>query len=136
LRAGPRGLLTLGFNRVAYNPTVSLDPVAVQLLEHASFDWQFNRNASFDVGVRRIIGRNLPNAFQPPDVASAPPPFFGLVNGPLPFDYVNASNVSFAFHFLRAQNEFYFAYGNPNNLTTNPGLIFKWIRYIGAEKGS
>lgn len=89
LRAGSRGLLTLGINRVAYNPTVSLDPAAVQLLEHAGFDWQFSRNASFDLGVRRIIGSNLPNAFQPPDVASAPPPFFGVVNRPLPFDYGN-----------------------------------------------
>lgn len=136
LRAGTRGLFTLGFNRVAYAPTVSLDPPATQLLEHVSFDYQFSPNASFDVGLRRIIGPNLPNAFQVPDLATSPSPFLGQVNGPLPFDNVNASNVSFAFHFLRAQNEFYIVYGNPNNLTTNPGFVVKWIHYIGAQKGT
>jgi hypothetical protein len=90
-----------------------------QWLERASLDWQISHDASFDVGVRRIIGRNLPNAIEPPT-----------------FQYVDASNVSLAFHFLAAKNEFYFVYGDPNSLATTPALYLKWIRYIGAPKGT
>jgi hypothetical protein len=95
------------------------EPAAKQWLERASIDWQFSRSASFDIGARRIIGRNLPNAFEPPQ-----------------FDFLNAGNISAAFHFLAAKNEFYLVYGSPNSLATTPALIFKWIRYIGAEKGT
>ena len=95
------------------------EPAAKQWLERASLDWQISRNASFDIGARRIIGRNLPNAFEPPQ-----------------FGFLNAGNISAAFHFLAAKNEFYLVYGSPNSLATTPALIFKWIRYIGAEKGT
>jgi hypothetical protein len=88
-------------------------------LERASLDWQLSRDASFDVGARRIIGGFLPNAFQPP-----------------PFGTVNAGNVSFAFHLLNSRNEFYVVYGDPNSLSTTPALFLKWIRYIGAPKGT
>jgi hypothetical protein len=97
----------------------ALEPAARQWLERASLDWQFSRYASFDVGARRIVGRNLPNAFEKPD-----------------FSDLNAGNVSAAFHFLAAQNEWYVVYGNPNNLYTLPAFYVKWIRYIGAEKGT
>ena len=95
------------------------EPIAKQWLERASLDWQFSRDASFDIGARRIIGRNLPDAFEPPQ-----------------FGFINAGNISAAFHFLAAKNEFYLVYGSPNSLATTPALIFKWIRYIGAEKGT
>jgi hypothetical protein len=95
------------------------EPTAKQWLERASLDWQFSRDASFDIGARRIIGRNLPDAFEPPQ-----------------FGFINAGNISAAFHFLAAKNEFYLVYGSPNSLATTPALIFKWIRYIGAEKGT
>ncbi len=95
------------------------EPAAKQWLERASLDWQFSRDASFDIGARRIIGRNLPDAFEPPQ-----------------FALISAGNISAAFHFLAAQNEFYVVYGSPNSLATTPALIFKWIRYIGAEKGT
>jgi hypothetical protein len=49
---------------------------------------------------------------------------------------VNAGNVSVAAHFLFSRNEFYLVYGNANNLSTEPALFFKWIRYVGAEKGT
>jgi uncharacterized protein DUF5916 len=90
-----------------------------QWLERATVDWQLNRNASFDLGVRRLIGPNLPVSFAPPD-----------------FTPLNAANVSVAFHFLTAKNEFYAVYGDPNSLSTKPALFLKWIRYIGAEKGA
>jgi hypothetical protein len=90
-----------------------------QWLERASVDWQFNRNASLDFGARRLIGPNLPVSFAPPD-----------------FTPLNAANVSVAFHFLTSKNEFYVVYGDPNSLSTKPALFLKWIRYIGAEKGT
>jgi hypothetical protein len=49
---------------------------------------------------------------------------------------VNAGNVTAAFHFLTAKNEFYVVYGNANNLYTESSLFLKWIRYIGAPKGT
>ena len=88
-------------------------------LERASLDWQLSKDASFDVGARRIIGGFVPNAFQPP-----------------PFGRVNAGNVSLAFHLLNSRNEFYAVYGDPNSLSTTPALFIKWIRYIGAPKGT
>jgi hypothetical protein len=90
-----------------------------QWLERATLDWQFNRDASFDFGVRKIIGQNLPNSYQVPD-----------------FTPVNASNITAAFHFLASKNEFYFVYGNPNSTSTTPALYLKWIRYVGAPKGT
>jgi hypothetical protein len=104
-----------------------------QWLERVGVDWQFNRQASFDLGVRRIIGANIPNAFQPlvyddPQVCN--------VNPYNPGCFVDAGNVTAAFHFLTAKNEFYVVYGNADNLSTEPSLFLKWIRYIGAEKGT
>lgn len=114
--------LSLEVDENSYAPGgtyAALEPAARQWLERASIDWQFNRFASFDVGARRILGRNLPNAFEAPT-----------------FEFVNAGNVSAAFHFLAAHNEWYVVYGNPNNLSTLPAFYVKWIRYIGAEKGT
>ena len=90
-----------------------------QWLERASLDWQLSRNASFELGARRLIGPNLPVSFAPPD-----------------FTPLNAANISVAFHFLTSKNEFYAVYGDPNSLSTKPALFLKWIRYIGAEKGA
>ena len=90
-----------------------------QWLERATLDWQLNRNASFDIGARRLIGPNLPVSFAPPD-----------------FTPLNAANLTVAFHFLTSKNEFYAVYGDPNSLSTKPALFLKWIRYIGAEKGA
>ena len=88
-------------------------------LERASLDYQLSKDASFDVGARRIIGGFLPNSFQLP-----------------PFGQVNAGNVSLAFHYLSRSNEFYVVYGDPNSLSTTPALFLKWIRYVGAPKGT
>src|SRR5579884_3014131 len=122
----------------AWQKAFGLEPTASLWLERASVDWQFNRYASLDFGVRRIMGRNIPNAYQFPDL---PAPAYGLPCSNssqcyAPFDYVDTGNASFAFHFLAAHNEFYLVYGNPNSLSTYPALFVKWIRYIGAEKGT
>ncbi len=100
--------------------TTSLgETTGTQWLERATFDWQLNRDASFDVGVRKIVGQNLPNAYQLP-----------------PFGSTNASNVTLAFHLLRSKSEFYAVYGDPNSLATTPALFLKYILYIGAPKGT
>lgn len=97
----------------------SQDPSGVQWLERAAFDWELSHQTSIVLGVRRIIGLTVPNSFERP-----------------PFPFVNASNISAALHFLTAKNEIYFAYGDPNAQSTAPTLILKWIRYVGAEKGT
>lgn len=127
--------LTLEDDENVYASRLAIEPTAKQWLERASLDWQLTRDASFDVGARRIIGRNLPNAFQMPDYPTPANPF-GTIDGFAPFDYVNAGNVSLAFHFLHEHNEFYAVYGNPNSLATTPALYLKWIRYVGADKGT
>jgi hypothetical protein len=104
-----------------------------QWLERAAVDWQFSRDASFDLGVRRIIGGNLPNSFQPLSYGNTSVCFFNPYN---PGCFINAGNVTAAFHFLTAKNEFYVVYGNADSLSTEPSLFLKWIRYIGAPKGT
>jgi len=104
-----------------------------QWLERAGVDWQIDRFTSFDAGVRRIIGPNLPNAVDP--LVYSPSPVC-VANPYNPGCFVNASNVTLALHYLAAKNEFYFVYGDANNLSTEPALYIKWIRYIGAEKGT
>lgn len=110
-----------------------LEPSTSQILERVSLDWQITRNAEILFGIRRIIGANLPNAYQLPQWGDATP----CIEDPyLPGCFIDASNVSLAYHFLAAHNEFYVVYGNPNDLSTMPALYVKWIRYIGAEKGT
>ncbi|MBV9270591.1 MAG: hypothetical protein JO165_05825, partial [Candidatus Eremiobacteraeota bacterium] len=104
--------LSLEDDENVYASPLAAEPTAKQWLERASLDWQVTRDASFDIGARRIIGRNLPNAFQVPDYPTTALPF-GTINGFAPFDYVNAGNVSLAFHVLALRNEFYAVYGNP-----------------------
>ena len=130
--------LSLEADENAYAPGgtfAAVEPATRQWLERASLDWQFSRYAQFDVGARRIVGGNLPNAFQAPDLPTAGAGC-GSLNGFSPFDCVRAGNVSAAFHFLAGHNEWYVVYGNPNNLSTLPAFYVKWIRYIGAEKGT
>lgn len=95
---------------------------ANQLLERASIDWQFNHNASMDVGARRIVGIFAPNGF-------------GYVPT-LGTSSMNDVNLTAAFHFLALRNEFYVVYGDPSQLSTMHALFFKWIRYVGAPKGT
>jgi hypothetical protein len=101
------------FTRAARESSVS------QWLERVTLDWQISHDAAFDLGVRRIIGGALPNAFAPPT-----------------FAYANATNVSAAFHLLSRQNEFYVVYGDPNAVTSTHAVYFKWIHYVGAPKGT
>lgn len=110
-----------------------------QWLARASLDWQPNKEWQFDVGMRRIVGPNLPNAFQTPVYQSiySPASTCNIATGN-PYQsgcFIDAGNVSLALHYLRGHDEFYFVYGNANNLITEPALFVKWILYIGAQKG-
>jgi hypothetical protein len=125
--------LSLETDEDRYDTMYPGEQTTTQWLERASLDWQLNRYAQFDIGVRRIVGPNLPNAFETLALSS---PSVCFANPYYPGCTVNAGNVSLAFHFLAARNEFYVVYGNPNNLSTYPALFVKWIRYIGAEKGT
>ncbi|MGA8474524.1 MAG: hypothetical protein WB681_05605 [Candidatus Cybelea sp.] len=89
-------------------------------------------SGSIDAGLRRIIGRNLPNSFQPfaheDDKVCIQAPY-------APGRLVNAGNVSVALHFLSAKNEYYIVYGDANALSTLSAYTSNGSRYIGAEKG-
>lgn len=107
----------------AYGPGTSFDEIAAnELLERASLDWQFNHSASLDLGVRRISGVFAPTGFGYVPTTQTPA--------------LDAMNLTAAFHFLALRNEFYVVYGNPNQLSTEHALFLKWIRYVGAPKGT
>lgn len=112
--------LSLETDENSYLSTYGNETSGKQWLERASLDWQFSRFASIDLGARRIFGGSLPDFYNGPDFTH---------------EY-NLGNMTAAFHFLAAQNEFYLVYGNPNYPTTLPALYLKWIRYIGAQKGT
>lgn len=124
-----RLLLSLEADSTAYSPDASAaassspqEIAARQVLERASLGWQLSSKASFDVGFRRIVGLFAPSGFGYVPVAGTQP--------------LDASNLTAAFHFLALRNEFYVVYGDPNQLTTAHVLYLKWIRYIGAPKGT
>ena len=111
--------LSLNFNENTYASNVAAEPSFRQWLNTASVNWQFSEDASLSLGARRINGIELPNSYSLPN-----------------FTPLIADNLSAAFHYLHAHNEFYLVYGNPNSLTTTPALYFKWIVYAGAQKGT
>jgi hypothetical protein len=132
----PRVHLGLEADRTWYAPSAFAvakwgESGAPEWLEKATVDWQFSQTASLDIGIRRIDGMVLPNAFQQP--------VFGLRT-----DCANAaagaiidcSNLSAGFHFLAGHQELYMVYGDPSLLQTKPAFIVKWIHYFGAEKGT
>ena len=48
----------------------------------------------------------------------------------------NGTNLSVAFSKRRAHDEFYLVYGDAAATSTVPQLIFKYIYYVGAQKGT
>ena len=124
--------LALETDEDKYLTAYSAELTTNQWLERTSLDWQLSKEFQFDVGVRRIIGGNLPVSYQALTYNTT----VCATNLYQPGCFVNAGNVSVAAHFLFSRNEFYLVYGNANNLSTEPALFFKWIRYVGAEKGT
>jgi hypothetical protein len=113
--------VTFEADRSAYFTQYPAEPGGTQWLERASLDYQLNREAQFDLGVRRVLGSPLPVSYAAPV-----------------FTPVDASNVTAAFHYLarNGHGEFYLVYGDPNSLATTPALFLKYILYLGAPKGT
>jgi hypothetical protein len=114
VRAGSRGLLTVEADDTDQHTDAGKR--YTQWLERASLAYQSGPDSSLAFGVRRIIGA-------PPELAT-------------PFPYVNAWNLSAAYHRKVSRGEFYLVYGDAAAFSTAPKLILKYIRYIGAEKGT
>jgi hypothetical protein len=101
------------------NPIPATQPTTCrfeQWLERASYAYQIDPRSSLAIGVRRIIGVG--------------PVFFTMPQ------FINASNVTFAYYRRIGRGEVYVVYGDPNALATTPGLIVKYIFYAGAQKGT
>lgn len=116
MRVGLRGALTLTVDNTAqWFQGPELDNV--QWFDSLSYSYQIDRNSSFAVGLRRVIGN-------PPQ-----PNGGGDCIG-------TCSNVSIAYHLRLKREELYLAYGDPNTLITVPQAIFKIIFYAGGQKGT
>ncbi len=115
VRAGTRGLLTLTVDDTAqWMPSA---PSNVQWFDSLSYAYQVGSNSSIALGVRKVVG--------------LPP----LPNGG--GDCIGTcTNLSLAYHLRLSKSELYFAYGDPNTLTTVPQVIMKMIFYEGAQKGT
>jgi hypothetical protein len=119
LRNGTRGAVTIEFDDT--DQFVDRGSRLTQWLERFSYSYQSGPNQALALGIRRIIG--TPPIFlkkQPPDVSTAG----------------GAWNLSAAFHQKVPGGEVYVVYGDASLLRTSPSFIIKFIRYIGAEKGT
>jgi hypothetical protein len=121
LKVAPRVHLTLETDEDQYLSHYPGELRTNQWLERVTLDFQFNRETQFDLGARRLIGSYLPFASLAPN-----------------FTPVSGGNVSAALHFLSrdGKSEIYAVYGDPNSFSTTPALFLKYIRYIGAPKGT
>jgi hypothetical protein len=113
---GRRAFITLQANDTRhYLPGA----VNVEWLERASLAVQQGQDASFAIGLRRIIGTGP------------------LLGGSADTSCVTGcANVSFAYHKRFGPYEMYASYGDPSRLITRPQFLLKFIRYVGAEKGT
>ena len=116
MRIGERGYLTFAVDDTA-QWLREYGPDNIQWFDSVSYSYQIDRNSSFAIGVRKVIGN-------PPQ-----PNGGGNCIG-------TCANVSVAYHLRLRNYEFYTAYGDPNTLTTVPQAIFKVIFYAGAQKGT
>lgn len=118
LQAGLNLTRLATLNLQAYQTHDALDDGTrfVQWLERVSLGYQIGPGESFAIGWRKITGTG--------------PTFFSLPQ------YENVTNLSLAYYRRWRGNELYFAYGDPNQLSTRHEMILKLIRYIGADKGT
>jgi hypothetical protein len=118
-RNGTRGALTLEFDDT--DQFVDRGDRQTEWLERLSYSYQSGANQALALGIRRIIGT--------PPILLEPQP-----NGVSTFQ--KAWNLSAAFHQKVPGGEVYVVYGDASAFSTAPGFIVKFIRYIGAEKGT
>lgn len=116
MRVGQRGYLTFAVDNTA-QWLREYGPDNIQWFDSVSYSYQIDRNSSFAIGVRKVVG-------DPPQ-----PNGGGNCIG-------TCANVSVVYHLRLERYEFYAAYGDPNTLTTVPQAIFKVIFYAGAQKGT
>jgi hypothetical protein len=118
-RNGTRGAVTLEFDDT--DQFVDEGSRLTEWLERLSYSYQSGPNQALALGIRRIIGT--------PPVLTRP-----LPNGASSFQ--DAWNLSAAFHQKVPGGEVYAVYGDASAFATAPSFIIKFIRYIGAEKGT
>jgi len=114
LRFGPRGLVSIEADDT--DQFADGGKRYTQWLERASFGYQSSAVQSFALGVRRVIGTA-------PALASVP-------------SFQSAWNLSAAFHRIFRGGELYAAYGDAAALSTVPQFLVKFIKYVGADKGT
>lgn len=115
MRAMRQGLVT--FELDGNIQQLDAGPRYTQWLERVSYTYQADRDTSFALGVRRIIGT-------PPMLDTIP-------------QYQNGWNLSAAYHrTFNGVNEIYAVYGDASAFSTVPQFVVKWIRYFGAGKGT
>ncbi len=116
MRAGSRGTFSVAIDSTS-QWFYGRQPDNIQWFESVSYTYQISRDSSISIGDRKIIG-------YPPQ-----PNGGGNCEGA-------CSNVSVAYHLRWKKYELYAAYGDPNNLSTLPQVLFKIIFYAGATKGT
>jgi len=119
LRDGPRGAVTFEFDDT--DQFVDGGDRLTEWLERLSYSYQSGANQAVALGIRRIIGT--------PPILIGPPPTGASAAQ-------DAWNLSAAFHQKVPGGEVYVVYGDASLLSTSPSFIIKFIRYIGAEKGT
>jgi hypothetical protein len=115
MRLGEKGTLTFTVDNTSQ--WLLNTPNNIQWFDGVAYSYQVNRESSFAVGLREVIGMPpIPNGG-------------GNCEG-------RCANVSVAYHLRLRNEEFYLAYGNPNTLTTVPQALLKVIFYVGGQKGT
>lgn len=112
LRAGQRGAITLEADNTAQY--LDVGGARIQWFDKASYAYQLNRDSSFALGIRKIIGRPPLLSYQQPD----------------------GVNISAAYHTKLVPWELYAAYGDANATDSTHSFLLKLIRYVGADKGT
>lgn len=107
---------TLSLEAYGTHQTLDSGGSLQQWLERVSFGYQIGPGQSVAIGWRKIIGTG-------PIFFSAP-------------EYTDGTNISVAYYARFHGTEMYFAYGTPNTVSTQHTIIFKIIRYVGADKGT
>jgi hypothetical protein len=121
LRTGTRGALTLEADDT--DQFADSGERATQWLERVDYTYQSGPDQSYAFGLRRIIGIA-------PQLFPLTPAQFGAL---APAD---AWNLSAAYHRKVPGGELYVVYGDAAAFSTSPRFIVKYIKYIGADKGT
>ncbi|HEY5095140.1 MAG TPA: sugar-binding protein [Candidatus Eremiobacteraceae bacterium] len=118
-RNGTRGAVTLEFDDT--DQYLDAGSKSTEWLERFSYSYQSGPNQALALGIRRIIGT--------PPVLLKPSPGSTL-------SFEDGWNLSAAFHQKVPGGEVYVVYGDASAFSTSPAFIIKFIRYIGADKGT